>query len=539
MQTKSHVNINLTSLSYILIFITAIAYNLPSFNVGINIADEGFLANGVLRSLNGEVPFRDFISYMPGSYLVFVPFFALFGANLLIIRIAWIIVRILSAILIFRITDSITSRTFAFLAALLFIIVPGPSHKSLVLLLGLVNIFVIVHYLKTRSLKSLLFSASVAALTFAFRQDITIYAIFTTLASILLLCLNDYVRSEDKTNRYISLRNYLKSGVIYLAGIMVFIAPFILYAVMDVGLRQKLLYWFYATTSVTIPLPYPKLIYLSSTDLFSNIRLSFEGLLFYLPFIISGTLLIWIIQKVFRRESIGVTHINVFAICIFALMTLNQVRLRADFPHLTQAMAPFYILYAYELGGIYRYMGRLFTQRSWAKAVSLVLVFLLPALYLADMVLYHGRDVGSIGIIREKERLLSVNNAPVYLIKEESLIIDQVVTHIKTNTQPNDYIFVVPYQPMFYFLTDRRNPTYFDMILPGTLKDYAMEIELIENLKRTRPKYIIYLDLVLDNQEDRRFSNYARRLNKFIKANYYVEKKIGPYEVMRLSHNKS
>lgn len=57
-------------------------------NIGIDLADEGFLWYGAVQTASGEVPVRDFRSYDPGRYYWAAFWLKLFGNSLISLRIS-------------------------------------------------------------------------------------------------------------------------------------------------------------------------------------------------------------------------------------------------------------------------------------------------------------------------------------------------------------------------------------------------------------------------------------------------------------------
>jgi hypothetical protein len=78
------------------------------------------------------------------------------------------------------------------------------------------------------------------------------------------------------------------------------------------------------------------------------------------------------------------------------------------------------------------------------------------------------------------------------------------------NKHDNKYLFIYGYMPMYYFLTDSRNPTRYDFIPPLTVQE---ENEIIKDLKDSNTQIVVsWTDLKGDNS----------RIGRFIQGNYDV-----------------
>jgi hypothetical protein len=62
------------------------------------------------------------------------------------------------------------------------------------------------------------------------------------------------------------------------------------------------------------------------------------------------------------------------------------------------------------------------------------------------------------------------------------------------NIQPADTLFVYPYEPLFYFLTQAHNPTRYLWLQPGMMSD-ADERTAVSELIPHPPKWVLYRDL--------------------------------------------
>ena len=144
---------------------------------------------------------------------------------------------------------------------------------------------------------------------------------------------------------------------------------------------------------------------------------------------------------------------------------------------------------------------------------------------------HHGFYAGSIGALNLETTRLSLNKVNVYTNPAEAKWIAEVTEKIKLHSQKGDAILALPLNPIFYFLSDRINPTPYEWVLPGMLEK-AKEEELVAILESQPPKVVIYVDIAIDGKEERRLSRYAPELYKFLLKNYTFKEQVGFFQIL-------
>ena len=155
----------------------------------------------------------------------------------------------------------------------------------------------------------------------------------------------------------------------------------------------------------------------------------------------------------------------------------------------------------------------------------------LPFLYYYEMNFHQGFYAGSIGALKQETQLVELDRMKIYTNPAEALWIQEVVDRIQTYSRKGDPIFVLPLNPIFYFLTGRINPTPYDWILPGMLNEED-ERKVIGQLQENPPKIIVFVDIPIDGKEDRRLANYTPLIYSYLVKNYELEEVIGMFQIL-------
>ena len=99
-----------------------------------------------------------------------------------------------------------------------------------------------------------------------------------------------------------------------------------------------------------------------------------------------------------------------------------------------------------------------------------------------------------------------------------------LVAELLSRVQPGQSLFVYPYKPLFYFLTQTTNPTRYSYLEAGMMTSEDARLALSE-LEARPPEWVLYMDL--DRSEFARVFPGGKRLNphypqleSWIKANY-------------------
>ena len=118
----------------------------------------------------------------------------------------------------------------------------------------------------------------------------------------------------------------------------------------------------------------------------------------------------------------------------------------------------------------------------------------------------------------------------IYIGRKRAEQVRNVVNYIKDNTDHNDYIYTFPNEPMYYFLTDRLNPSRFNWSYWAATSEWRKEV--VEDLKIKKPKYVIY------NLDKWRFDGISERaqvpeITRHIEENYSAEKEFEGVKILQ------
>jgi hypothetical protein len=147
---------------------------------------------------------------------------------------------------------------------------------------------------------------------------------------------------------------------------------------------------------------------------------------------------------------------------------------RADVAHLAfVAVVPYALITAW----IFWYLPR----RIWAVMFAVITcIGTMFCLYSASTLFAEKRTGTPIGTLR-----VNTHAAP----QVEALL---------NAVHPGDGLFVHPYKPLLYFLTQARNPSRYSFLAPGMMTDHDAQIAL-QDLNRNPPHWVLHLDLIRED----------------------------------------
>jgi hypothetical protein len=262
----------------------------------------------------------------------------------------------------------------------------------------------------------------------------------------------------------------------------------------------------------------------------------FERVLFYLPILTCGVVTALLFyQLVLKKEVFRIDHLIIISILLFGVCAFGLVIWRAGFDNLLRTLPPFYLLFCYLLYRIRKkilaFQGSIDQKRAFTRLPLNLLTVFLPFLFYFEMNTHHGFYAGSIGALKLETTRISLDKVNVYTNPAEAKWIAEVIEKINLYSQKGDAILALPLNPIFYFLSDRVNPTPYEWVLPGML-ERKQEVELVTLLKKQPPKVVIYVDIAIDGKEERRLSRYAPQLYKFLLKNYIFQEQVGFFQIL-------
>jgi hypothetical protein len=121
----------------------------------------------------------------------------------------------------------------------------------------------------------------------------------------------------------------------------------------------------------------------------------------------------------------------------------------------------------------------------------------------------------------------------IYLKTDGARLLDFLASH----TKPGDYLFLYPYQPIYYFVEDLRNPTRFSNLMYGMNTD-AQFIEATRDLERKHVRYVVVDRVLLDHGLSSAFPAYRQPpkakliMEPYLESHYRVLNDLGRFQIL-------
>lgn len=438
--------------NFLLLFF-AFLYYFFFINKGIVLYDEGYYAHIADRILRGEVPYKDFfLQFSPGYFYLLAFAFKLFGEQIITERILVLFICLLNIFIILKLGEKFSlsgylSKTLFLLASVSFGF-PLINNSSLLawisVLISLVTTYFLVEWYEGRTFKSLILFSSFVTLMFFVKQNLGLY--FLILVNIFILTVS------VKKIRDLVILNFSFFGL-SLAWLYVFLlknsSNFINF--IEFNRRYAGIY----------KLSYPWL------SLVKNPLDLLKLLPYYSPILL---LILLYINK--NKENIRVIPVLVALVGFFGTV----------FP--TSDLLHVYPFYGFVLiaGLIFLSKGKYHKLWVGISILSIAIGFYLTIFreYYRYQEKYTLQDT----------RLNLPRTVSIYVDKPLSNSLTSTHSFLERNTVRGDYIFAYPFSPMFYFIFQRDNPSYYSIYYPGYLS-YGQERGVIKELKGKKLRYII------------------------------------------------
>src|ERR1700731_2596491 len=490
------------AVALLLSFALVIAY--PRWRAGIDWRDEGLLAYGAVRVADGEIPHRDFVSLQPPlSFYTTAALFKICGTSLATLRIFGLSIFLLLPFLIYGIARTLTVSpilSFAAAAPACVLGLPYVYFVPLAAWQGIVASFAAVLLFIPAALSKQQWLAIPAGLlsgvSLFLRHDQAVYTIISIFA---LASALSFVRADS-----ISKTNLKRALFFWLAGIGVIAVPsiFIWWRIgaLPEMFRQLIVFPF-ATYRKTSSLPFPK--FTAARSILDTAVV----LLFYLPPFVQAIAALYLVQSLFRG-LFRLREAALLFLTMWSALFYLQVTVRSDQTHLLLTLPPFFLLTAF---------GYSIVRETIAKrrAIDITLSIILAAL--AGSFLWILRSIALPDVSQATEPL-ALDRGGVRV--EQAGGVASFVKSLQAYVPPTRSILALPYQPMFYFLCERRNPTRWNYLWPGdqTAGDHE---RFIDEAERDPPAVLLLLS------EQRELDTYAPAIIAYVDAHYIRTDQVG------------
>jgi len=450
-------------------------------NIGLDLADEGYLWNGTLRVAQGKIPIRDFRAYDPGRYYWSFAWSKLFGLGVLGVRRAAAVFQFFGLWAgLLAASRAIESFWLLTLAGILVTWWMHPRHKYFEHSVTLLAVFMAVRLIESPSLTNCFLSGLFVGISTFMGINHGLYGIVSY--GLLFPLISIEQGFEDVGSRV---------GM-WLAGAVLGYSPmFAMWLAIPGMLRSfwsaKVLSVMHrGTTNLGLPAPWPWRAQQVHGRLLDRLSRFFLGIHFlFLPFFYV-VVVAWVLLAGSPGEQPLLT-----ASAVIGTVYMHHAFSRADLPHLCQAMQPFLLA---ALSVVFAASQPIATAAGFGALICAAFFTLRGTLPLMSK-LNRRSNLVEYELHGEK---LQLDQGLARMLDSLRLRVDQLVP-------AEDSIFIAPMTATLYPVLKRETPVRSDFLVYPEAD--AAQKQIIQDLESKPVRWALIDDVALDGRDELRFRN--------------------------------
>lgn len=478
------------SLEIFKVFLLSIALAILLFsiegNIGINLADEGFLWYGTIRTVLGEVPLRDFQSYDPGRYYWGSAWFQLFGNDgIMSLRLSNAIFQSLGLTFGLLCLKKVTRSGWVLtLQGILLLLWMYPRHKLFEPSIAMAAVYFAVLLIENPSLRQHLITGVFVGIAAFLGRNHGLYAFVSFF--LLIIFIQFKLDRQNLSQRYFAWVSGIFIGYSPMFLMLFFIPHFWQSFIQVMQLIVRLRH-------TNIPLPIPWFWAIDYARLSSIERLQYfsQGLLFFILFLFNSFIIYFFLLKSDRLKNKTLAIASAFT----NLTYMHYAFSRADLPHLAQSIHPMLIgLMAFPY----------IFEVDFCKTLKIAWFAILLAITIFAVGTSHPYYLQTTAEPGQYIRAQILNDS-LWIDRETDNIIEVVKNIDRQLIASDEELLIIPHWTTLYPILQRQSPVWDIYLLFPETADRQQAT--IEELAQKKVNWVILGDIALDNRDELRFKN--------------------------------
>jgi len=490
--TSDTVKVTLLSSSLVIISF------LLQFNIGLNLAEEGYLWYGAIETASGQIPIRDFQSYDPGRYYWAASWMPLFGKGIISLRLSLAIFQTIGLTFgLLALRRVIRSWRVLFIAGLILLMWMIPRHKTFESSLAMASVYFAVCLVENPSLRQHFISGIFIGITAFFGRNHGLYNLLAFSSLILFIRLR-----LQKTG-------LIKHTAVWAGGILLGYSPMLIMMLMVPGFFDS--FWdsfalvlIRGSTNMALPVPWPWRFNYSRMTLLRAITLFTTGSFFLLLPLFHIFAVIYSLTS--KKEHLKKASL-LTASGIVGIIYMHYAFARADVGHLAHGITPL-------LTGMLALPFVLNINSKKILCSTGLIIISVMTFFSAGTQSWRYLKATAPGAFIKSD----IAGDDLWISRRDAQYIE-AVKHINSRLiSPEEGLLFVPWQPTMYPILRRKSPLRELWFLD--LQTETRQKEMIEQLEQKNVNWIILNNFALDGRDELRFSNTHKLLWKYFQEHY-------------------